>query len=101
MRSKCRVWERDETSKDQERLEESFVVVIVSWMFLLLGLGMIPWFFTIRERGSLRYWIRAFEVEEQWVIGNTFDVDAQPILFVFGILLICFLSGACKFFCAR
>ena len=52
------------------------MVVIVSWILLLLGLGMIAWFFTIRGRGSLRYWIRTFEVEEQWVIGNTFEVDA-------------------------
>ncbi|MEN8773931.1 MAG: hypothetical protein ABF379_10100 [Akkermansiaceae bacterium] len=25
--------------------------------------------------GSLRYWIRTFEVEEQWVLGKNFDAD--------------------------
>ena len=52
------------------------MVVIASWILLFLGLGVFTWFFAIRGRGSIRYWIRTFEVEEQWVIGNRFDVDA-------------------------
>lgn len=50
-------------------------MVIASWILLLVGFGAFAWFFAIRGRGSLRYWIRIFEVEEQWVLGKTFEVD--------------------------
>ena len=53
------------------------VMVIASWILLLVGFGLFAWFFAIRGRGSLRYWIRAFEVEEQWILGKTFDADDQ------------------------
>lgn len=108
------------------------MIVIASWILLFLGFGMFAWFFAIRGRGSLRYWIRTFQVEEQWDIEPSAKVSspsglsrlaestyqlrnnlvipllatwialaligtAQPVMLVFGILLICFLFGACKF----
>lgn len=51
------------------------VVIFVSWIFLLVGLAAFTWFFVIRGRGSLRYWIRTFEVDSQYVIGKTFQTD--------------------------
>ncbi len=54
-------------------LLEAPVTVIASWILLLVGFGVFVWFFAIRGRGSLRYWIRTFEVEEQWVLGKRFD----------------------------
>ncbi len=48
--------------------------IYVSWFLLLIGLGLFGWFFVIRGRGSLRYWIRRFEVPEHYVIGQTFAV---------------------------
>lgn len=40
-----------------------------------MGLVAFTWFFWVRGRGALRYWIRSFEVEEQCVLGRTFEVD--------------------------
>jgi len=51
------------------------VLIFVSWVLLLIGLLAFTWFFVIRGRGALRYWIRSFEVEEQCVLGRTFAVD--------------------------
>ena len=54
---------------------ESGVFVFVSWILLLFGLALFGWYFVIRGRGSFRYWIRQFEVEEQVVLGNFFSID--------------------------
>lgn len=56
-------------------LDKSVVIVVASWILLLVGFGVFAWFFVIRGMGSLRYWIRTFEVEEQWVLGEKFDAD--------------------------
>ena len=51
------------------------MLVAVSWVALLVGVGLFAWFFAIRGRGSLNYWIRRFEVPQQWVLGQTFEID--------------------------
>ncbi len=53
-------------------------LILISWFLLVIGLGFFTWFFAIRGRGSLRYWIRQFEVPEQHVFGQTFEADDQP-----------------------
>ncbi len=51
------------------------MLVIISWFGLLIGLAAFMWFFAIRARGSLRYWIRTVSVDQQWVLGKTFPTD--------------------------
>ena len=51
------------------------MLIFVSWVLLLIGLVAFTWFFVIRGRGALRYWIRSVEVAEQCVLGRTFGVD--------------------------
>lgn len=60
------------------------MIVVVSWCLLLVGVALFAWFFAIRGRGSLNYWIRQFEVPEQWALGQTFqigDKDGQQQFF--------------------
>jgi len=57
------------------RLLDFQVIIFMSWVLLLIGSGLFAWFFVIRGRGSLRYWIRTFEVGEQCVLGKTFGND--------------------------
>ncbi len=40
-----------------------------------MGCVAFTWFFVIRGRGSLRYWIRPFTLGEQCVLGKSFAVD--------------------------
>ena len=35
----------------------------------------MAWFFFMRAKGSLRYWIRSFRVAPEWVLGKTFAID--------------------------
>lgn len=51
------------------------MIIFISWILLLVGLTAFTWFFLIRGRGSLRYWIRTFEVESQCVLGKTFQME--------------------------
>ncbi len=51
------------------------MIIFISWVLLLIGSGLFTWFFVIRGLGSLRYWIRTFEVGEQYVLGKTFGAD--------------------------
>ncbi len=51
------------------------MLILISWLLLLIGLVAFTWFFVIRGRGALRYWIRTFEVAAQDVLGRTFTVD--------------------------
>lgn len=51
------------------------MIIFISWILLLIGLAAFTWFFVMRGRGSLKYWIRPFEVEAQCVLGKTFAVD--------------------------
>ena len=54
------------------------MLIFVSWCLLLIGAVIFAWFFVIRGRGSLRYWIRRFEVPEQYVLGQIFEADDKP-----------------------
>ena len=57
------------------------MLVVVSWVALLIGVGLFAWFFTIRGRGSLNYWIQRYEIPQQWVLGQTFEIrDKQVII---------------------
>lgn len=51
------------------------MIIFFSWILLLFGLGLFAWFFVIRGRGALRYWIRTFEVEPQCVLGKSFAAE--------------------------
>ncbi|YCM43736.1 hypothetical protein V2O64_20735 [Verrucomicrobiaceae bacterium 227] len=51
------------------------MLIFISWFLLVIGLGFFAWFFAIRGRGSLKYWIRRFEVPEHAVLGQTFKID--------------------------
>ncbi len=59
----------------RESVSRLDVIIFLSWLLLLIGTGLFTWFFVIRGRGSLRYWIRVFEVGEQCVLGRTFGVE--------------------------
>ncbi|MGJ8696653.1 MAG: hypothetical protein ACSHYF_10070 [Verrucomicrobiaceae bacterium] len=47
------------------------LVPILSWLTLAIAVALCTWFFTIRGRGSLRYWIRTYHSEPLWVVGQT------------------------------
>ena len=49
------------------------MVIVASWFVLLIGLVLFAWFFLIRARGTMRYWIRTFQIEKQWAVGQIFD----------------------------
>jgi hypothetical protein len=51
------------------------MLVMTSWFLLLVGLGLFTWFFVIRGRGSLHYWIRRYEIPTQYALGQTFAID--------------------------
>lgn len=51
--------------------------IYVSGFLLLIGFGLFGWFFVIRGRGSLRYWIRPFEVPEHYALGQTFAIEEK------------------------
>ncbi|MGC6567055.1 MAG: hypothetical protein ACON38_15760 [Akkermansiaceae bacterium] len=57
------------------------MLVPVSWVALLLGVGLFAWFFAIRGRGSLNYWIRRYEAPRQWVLGQTFEIGHKQSQF--------------------
>ena len=46
------------------------MIVIISWVLLGIGVILFSWFFSIRSRGSVRYWIREVEVEPMVVLGQ-------------------------------
>lgn len=51
------------------------MLAIISWLLLLAGVSLTVWFFAIRARGSVNYWIRRFRLPPQFVLGRTVDAD--------------------------
>ena len=67
------------------------VGVFVSWLVLLSGLFLLACFLIIRARGSLRYWIRTFRVDRQWVVGRIYratDKDGITQFFTDGNVVV-------------
>ena len=70
--------QRDRSSIfDELKIDGCVVVIFVSWLVLLSGLFLLTWFFVIRARGSLRYWIRSHQIDPQWVVGKVFKTSDQ------------------------
>jgi|GEM_PF-4873278 len=56
------------------------MLTVASWLVLLLGLILSAWYFWIRSRGALQYWIRPFQQEKKWILGKVIPIDALPLL---------------------
>ncbi len=52
------------------------MLIVTSWLVLLIGLGLSGWYFWIRSRGSLRYWIRGYDQGEKWLLGKTLPMSS-------------------------
>ena len=53
------------------------MVIITSWLVLLVGLSLSAWYFWIRSRGSLHYWIRGYDQGEKWLLGKTLPMSTS------------------------
>lgn len=52
------------------------MLVFASWVVLCFGVLLSVWYFWIRSRGALRYWIRSYRQERKWLLGKNLPIDA-------------------------